>query len=107
MEDLVNELLEVALDDVTAPLDVVLEGDAHEGHEQDEADQAGDLAYAEGERAAEDGLEEEEEEVAAVEHRDGQEVDEAEVDGDHRHRPDEVADALLALLAHHVVHGDR
>ena len=68
-------------------LDVVLEGHGHERHQDDEAGEAGDLAHAEGERAAQHGLEEEEEQVAAVEHRDGQEVDEAEVDGDERPSP--------------------
>src|SRR5688572_28315621 len=53
---LTNELSHLALDHVPAPLDVVLEGDAHEHDEQHEPGEARDLAHPQRQRLAEHRL---------------------------------------------------
>ena len=79
------------------PIDVVLEGDAHQEKEHAHPDEARDLAHAQRKRPPQHPLDGEEHEVPAVEHRDGQQVEEPEVDADDRHRPDEVVGAPRAL----------
>src|SRR5262249_10047569 len=102
-----DELAHLGLDNVPPPLDVVLERDAHHDDEEHETDQTSDLAHSEWERPPQDRFEPEEEQVAAVEHRNREQVDEAEVDRNDRHRPDEIAYALRALFTDNVVDGDR
>ena len=51
------------------------------------------------ERPAQDGFEDEEEQVPAVQHGDRQEIEEEEVDADHRGEECEARDALTRLLA--------
>src|SRR5213592_2292096 len=60
------------------PDEVIVERVHHQQHQQDEAELLGRLALAEGQRSTEPGLQDEEEEVAAVQHRHRQEVQDGE-----------------------------
>src|SRR5262249_22551580 len=103
---LTNELPNLAADHVPSPRDVVLERDAHQHDEDQETGEAGDLADAQRKRPPEDRFEGEEEQMTTIEHRNRQQIEQAEVDRDDRHRPDEIAHAFGALLTDDVVDGD-
>src|SRR5690606_1220212 len=65
-----------------------------------------DLAHPHRKRSPEHALNEEEEKVPAVEHRDRQEIQEAEVDAQKGDSPDEVVGALPALTTGELIDRD-
>src|SRR5438045_7369950 len=79
--------------------EVVVDRVDHEEHEEHEPDLLGHLALAHGQGATEDGLAYEEEQVSPVQHRDGQEVQEKQVDADHGGEEREARQSLARLLA--------
>src|SRR5262250_359438 len=90
-------LSEEAVKDVE-PRQVVVHGVHHEHHQQHEPDLLRDLALAHGDGPPEDRLADEEEQVAAVEHGHGQQVEHGEVDADQRGEEREIGQALSCLL---------
>src|SRR4029453_6286052 len=68
-------------------------------HQEAKAHLLGDLALSQGERPAQDGFEEEEQQVPTVQHGDRQEIEEEEVDADHRGEECQARDALARLPA--------
>src|SRR5690606_36009372 len=76
------------------PLDVVHEREEREEHEPEPADHRGRLAEARGDGPPDDRLDHQERELTAVEERDGQEVQDAEVHADDRHEREELLRAL-------------
>src|SRR3989344_7336440 len=81
------------------PENVVGGDDEHEEDEEDEADGVYRVRDARFNRAAGHTLDKDEKEATAVERRDGDEVDEREVDGNNRHNREEIAEALERGIA--------
>src|SRR5919198_4333538 len=81
----------------TEAIQIVPQRVHHQQHEQHEADLLRGLALLERERMAQDRLDDEEEQVTAVEHRHGEQVQHGEVHADDGREQCERADPLLRL----------
>src|SRR6185369_15929021 len=81
------------------PIQVVVHRVDHQEHQETKAHLLGDLPLSQGERPTQYRFEDEEEQVPAVQHGDRQEIEEEEVDADHRREEGQARDALTRLLA--------
>ena len=100
------KLVDLRHDDIPPPLDVVFESHQHEKHEHHHPRETGNLPDPKRQRSTPRGLEEKEDQVPSIENGDGKEVDDAEVDRDDGHGPDEVRDAPCPGLPGDVVNRD-
>src|SRR5207249_3229276 len=80
------------------PMDVVVEDEHHQREDEEEADLLRDLAMARLHGTANERLHREERQMAAVEDRDRQEVQDGEIDREERERREEVAQPGARLL---------
>src|SRR5690606_17474636 len=94
-----DELAHLRGDHVPTLFDVVLEGQRHQGQQDDHADQMSDLTDPQGERLAHHALHRKKHQVAPIEDRDRQQVQQPQVDADDGHHPDEEVWPLAPLLA--------
>ena len=92
---------------IPALLDVVLERNAHQQEQKSHPQDVRDLPHAQRDRSSDDALHDEEQEVAAIEHGDGEQVEQTQVDADERHDPDEVVRPLATLLPGDLIDRDR
>src|SRR5438876_95721 len=77
---------------------IVVDRVHHQHHEEHEADLLGDLALAHGDGSAQDRLAHEEEEMSAVQHGHGQQIEHGEVHADESREEREIRQALTRLL---------
>src|SRR5690348_8686276 len=86
--------------------DVVVHHEAEDSEQKHEADLDEALLHGEAEVAAERAFDGEHEDVAAVEYRDGKEIQDAEIDAEKRHEEDELGSAELRGFRGHVNDAD-
>src|SRR6185295_16150899 len=80
-------------------IQVVVHRVHHQEHQEAKAHLLGDFALSQGERPPQYGFEDEEEQMPTVQHGYRQEIEEEEVDADHRGEECQARDALTRLLA--------
>src|SRR5208282_646749 len=79
----------------------------HQQEYQSEPDPETVILYAGGERPTPDGFERIEQQMAAVKHGDGQDVDETQIERENRKKPDIRNDTALGHIARHLGDPDR
>src|SRR5690348_12018396 len=87
--------------------DVVVEDEHHQREKQEETDLLRHFPLAKGQRPSAHGFEREEQQMAAVEHRNRQEIEHAQVHADEPEETDEIVESALGLLARGLDDEDR
>ncbi|VTR70649.1 hypothetical protein DESC_820009 [Desulfosarcina cetonica] len=86
---------------------IVVEHKNHQQKQNKNAGLLGDLAHARVDRPAGDRLDEEKQQMAAVEHRNGQEIEHGQVDTENGDEEDQVGQPRFGLLPGHLGNHDR
>ena len=79
--------------------DVIIKGEDHQKDDQDQTDLLGNLHLFNADRFPENRFEDQEDEMASVEDRDGEEGDDPEVDAQDGHEEDQTCQPSLGLFA--------
>ncbi len=87
--------------------DVVVESEDHEHDEEGQPDLLGDIDDLVGNLAAYDNFNKRKKDMAAVEDRNGKEVQDTQIDADEGHEGDEAPEAVLCVLSRKLQDRDR